>query len=172
LTYRGSYGVRMRGVGALVALGGVMAMAGGCGVVTTQAAAPATSAATVAKETASASTSPRPRCGTPSASALAAVDATVRAAGDGNRLPKAKVLADPDNGLWLIAGVFGGPAGVGEGALGIWATSADPTLEPFTGKVYAVDDAAVNWSTAPNADEVANDPRELPLDVLGCLNQR
>lgn len=94
-----------------MALGGVMAMAGGCGVVTTQGAAPATSAATVVRETASASISPRPRCGTPSASALAAVDATVRAAGEGNRLPKAWVLADPDSRLWLIAGVFMGPAG-------------------------------------------------------------
>lgn len=107
----------MRGVSALVALGGVMAMAGGCGVVTTQGAAPATSAETVVRETASASISPRPRCGTPSASALAAVDATVRAAGEGNRLPKAWVLADPDSRLWLIAGVFREPAGEGEGAL-------------------------------------------------------
>jgi hypothetical protein len=123
------------------------------------------------KDTASASTSPRPHCDSPSASALAAIDTTVRAAGEGNRLPKAAVLADPDNGLWLIAGVFGGPAGVGEGALGIWATSTDPTIEPFNGKVYAVDDAAVNWSTAPSADEVVNDPRNIPLDVLGCLNQ-
>jgi hypothetical protein len=95
----------------------------------------------------------------------------VRSAGEGNRIPQAAVLADPDSGLWLIAGTFAGPAGVGEGALGIWATSTDPALEPFTGKVYAVDDAAVNWSTAPNADEVADDPGNLPLDVLGCLNQ-
>jgi hypothetical protein len=162
----------MRGTSTLLALGSVAVMAGGCGVSTTQAVAPVTSAAAVLQETSSAATSPRPRCGTPSPAALAAVDATVRTAGQGNRLPKAKVLADPDSGLWLIAGVFGGPAGEGEGALGIWATSVDPTLDSFTGKVYAVDDAAVNWSTAQNADVVADDPRELPLDVLGCLNQR
>lgn len=94
-------------------------------------------------------------------------------AGGRRRQPptKARVLADPDNGLWLIAGVFGGSAGAGEGALSIWAASADPTLDSFKGKVYAVDDAAVNWSTAPNADPVVNDPQDRPPDVLGCLSQ-
>ena len=80
-------------------------------------------------------------------------------------------MADPDSGMWLIVGPFQGPAGVGEGALGIWATNKDPTIEPFTGKVYSFDDAAANRSTAPRTNKMAYDPRgELP--VLGCVRTR
>ena len=115
--------------------------------------------------------SPRPSCQVPSASALAAVDASVRADGEGNRLREGGVLRDPNSGMWLIAGPFQGPAGQGEGALGIWATSTDPTIEPFTGKVYAVDDGAANWSTAPVTEDVDYDPRgEVP--VLACVRMR
>ena len=72
--------------------------------------------------------------------------------------------------MWLVAGPFTGPVGEGEGAVGIWATSTDPTVEPFTGKVYAVDDAATNWSVAPRSKDVTLDPAYIP--VMVCVPTR
>lgn len=161
---------RLRRVGAAGSVVAVLAVAavvavGALGMrndVTLPATVPSRTASQVAP-----TTSPRPSCQTPSASALAAVDAKVRAAGEGNSLREGGVLFDPDSGMWLIAGPFQGPAGEGEGLLGIWATSTDPTIEPFTGKVYSVDDSAANFSTAPATDEVAYDPRG-DVPVLDC----
>ena len=109
--------------------------------------------------------SPTAICGSASRSAVAAVDATVRAKGQGNSLTKGGVLADPASGMWLVVAPFEGPAGEGEGALGIWAT--DPTLKAFAGTVYAVSDTAANWSTAPRSVDVPFEPQDLP--VLRCL---
>lgn len=58
----------------------------------------------------------------------------------------------------------------GEGAVGIWATSTDPTLVPFTGKVHAVSDTAAAWSVAPRNKEIPYDPTYLP--VMRCVPLR
>jgi hypothetical protein len=52
----------------------------------------------------------------------------------------------------------------------IWATTTDPTLVPFTGKVYAVSDTAANWSVAPRSKEIPFDPAYLP--VMVCVPTR
>lgn len=117
--------------------------------------------------TASASAAaPAPKCQRPTADALAAVNATITADAKGNSLPEAVVLADPDSGMWFVAGAFAGPAAEGEGALGIWATTTDPTQGPFTGKVLGVDGGASTWSTAPMTEATSYDPADVP--VLGC----
>jgi hypothetical protein len=107
-----------------------------------------------------------PKCQVPTPGALAAVNATITADAKGNSLPRAVVMADPASGMWFVAGAFAGPAAKGEGALGIWATTTDPTKEPFTGKVFAVDGGAIELSTAPVTEATSYDPER--AEVLGC----
>ena len=111
-------------------------------------------------------TSPTPKCQAPTRGALAAVNATITADGKGNSLPRAVVLADPASGMWFVAGAFAGPAAKGEGALGIWATTTDPTQGPFTGKVLGVDGGASSFSKAPMTDATSYDPER--VYVLNC----
>ncbi|HET7821425.1 MAG TPA: hypothetical protein VFL10_07850 [Ornithinibacter sp.] len=125
------------------------------------------SSSVAATSTASASAAaPAPKCQRPTAEALAAVNATITDDAKGNSLPEAVVLADPDSGMWFVAGAFAGPAAKGEGALGIWATTTDPTQGSFTGKVLGVDGGASTWSKAPMTEATSYDPANVP--VLGC----
>lgn len=127
---------------------------------------PAASAAS-----ASASVTPAaPRCTVASSAAIAAVDASVRAKGEGNSVPAAVSYADPESGAWWLVGALAGPAGSGEGAVGIWSTTQDPTLESFSGPLFAVDGGAADWSTAPPNTVVTYDPAAVP--ALGCWSMK
>jgi hypothetical protein len=142
----------------------VLAVAG-CAASPQSAPQQSSSVAVTATESSSAA-KPATRCQRPTADALAAVNATITADAKGNSLPQAVALADPDSGMWFVAGAFAGPAAEGEGALGIWATTTDPTQGPFTGKVLAVDGGASTWSAAPMTNATSYDPANVP--VLGC----
>jgi hypothetical protein len=145
----------------------VVSVLGVAGCAASPQVAPPQSSGVAATSTASASTAaPAPKCQRPTADALAAVNATITADARGNSLPEAVVLADPDSGMWFLAGAFAGPAAEGEGALGIWATTTDPTQGPFTGKVLGVDGGACTWSKAPMTEATSYDPADVP--VLGC----
>ena len=100
---------------------------------------------------------------------LNAVNETVIAADDENSLPDAVALHDQDSGLWIIAGAFAGPAGQGDGAIGIWATDGDVSSSNFEGKVWAVDGGARQFSVAEYPSAVNYDPENVP--VLGCWSQ-
>jgi hypothetical protein len=129
--------------------------------------APQQSSSVAATPTRSSSAAaPAPKCQRPTTDALAAVNATISADSKGNNLPEAVVLADPDSGMWFVAGAFAGPAAEGEGALGIWATTTDPTQGPFTGKVLGVDGGASTWSVAPMTEATSYDPTN--VKVLNC----
>ncbi|WP_157581433.1 hypothetical protein [Phycicoccus sp. Root563] len=125
---------------------------------------------TVASPTASTtSTPPAPAepCVTVSKAALKAVDLVVRDKGENNTVTRAGAQRDVDSGMWLVVGAFGGPAGAGEGALGIWATAQDPRAADFASPVLAVDGAASQWSIAEPAHDIAYDPAYAPVVV--CL---
>lgn len=115
-------------------------------------------------------TSSAPRCATASGAAVEAVNETVRAKGEGNSVPAAVVWADPDADAWWIVGAFEGPAGEGEGGLGSWATTEDPTQESFDGPIYAIDGGARFSSNAPANTVVDYDPTNVP--ALGCWHQK
>ena len=95
----------------------------------------------------------RSSCTTVSKAALAAVDRTVRAKGAGDSLPGARATRDLESGMWLVVGAFAGPAGKGEGAMGLWATGGDVTSASFHSKIYAVDGGATAFSTAPEVED-------------------
>ncbi|HQY97304.1 MAG TPA: hypothetical protein PLU83_09990 [Phycicoccus sp.] len=147
---------------------GSLGLLGGCG---------SSAGTTVAGPSAPVSTSVSPsasqlapRCSIASTPAVAAIDAAVRAKGEGNSVPAAISWADPAAKAWWLVGAFDGPAGSGEGALGIWSTAEDPTSDSFAGQIFAVDGAASSWSSAPGNSLVKYDPTDVP--ALGCWSQK
>ena len=66
--------------------------------------------------------------------------------------------------MWFVAGAFAGPAAEGEGALGIWATTTDPTRDPFAGEVFAVDGGASSLSIAPMTHATSYEPEPSGYD--------
>lgn len=127
--------------------------------------------ATVAPMSPSLSLPPaRPQCSTASAAAITAIDASIKAKNRGNSLPEAISWADPDVNAWWIVGAIKGPASSGEVALGAWSTTSDPTVESFTGPVYAVDGGARTWSDAQTNTVVRYDPTMVP--ALGCWSDK
>lgn len=113
----------------------------------------------------------RSSCTTVSKAALAAVDRTVRAEGAGDSLPDARAARDLESGMWLIVGAFAGPAGRGEGAMGLWATEGDVTSDSFHSTIYAVDGGATAFSAAPEVeDRLTYNSDDEP--AYGCWHSR
>ena len=111
-----------------------------------------------------------PRCTLASKAATAVINASVGAKGEGNSVPTVVSWADPDAGAWWLVGAFAGPAGSGEGALGMWSTTADPTQESFTGPIFSIGGGARGSSTAPDNTVVDYDPTAVP--ALGCWSAK
>lgn len=148
---------------------GSLVLVGGCGSPsTTSATSPSANGSAVSPSSSSAPA--KPQCTVASSAAIAALDAAVRAKGQGNSLPTAVAWADPQAKAWWLVGALAGPAGAGDGALGIWSTTSDPTEASFTGPVFAVDGGANSFSTAPPNTVVVHDPTNVP--ALGCWSDK
>lgn len=146
----------------------------GCSVPSAEAEAEAPAAPDPAASAAAATASApptRPSCTAVSKAAVSAVDRTVRAKGAGDSLPEAIALRDEESGMWLVVGAFAGPAGHGEGALGLWATKGDVTSDAFHSTIYAVDGGASTFSAAPEVeDRIVYNPDDVP--AYGCWTSR
>lgn len=152
---------RSRLIRVLLGLTVLSAALSGCAQVETVAAG---------EKPAASSSSPKSKCTPISDSLVSQVNDFVAAKDPAYSVSDGVARLDEESGLWLVAGGFTVPEGTGDSFIGVWATDADITADPFVGDIWAVaGNAAEQHSTAPVTQKVLIDETRIP--VVGCYTQ-
>ncbi|MDI2097889.1 hypothetical protein [Ruicaihuangia caeni] len=104
-------------------------------------------------------------CVVVSQTTLAALNTSIAKRDARNSLQTALARHDAATGSWFIVGAYTGPAGAGEGALGIWSTDSDATSDDFDGMLWSVDGGAAQHSDSPQGRHHLD---ERGHAILGC----
>jgi hypothetical protein len=111
-----------------------------------------------------------PDCQDASLAVLAAVNATIDnpLPGGSNTVPSLTATPDPEHAVWLLTGAIPSTSTAG-GVLVSWATTGDPTQDPFDGNLRSVGSQTATVSSAPALQfpDVAA-PGALPAAALHC----
>ncbi|MFB2598129.1 hypothetical protein ACEXQE_10085 [Herbiconiux sp. P17] len=111
-----------------------------------------------------------PECQDASSAVLTAVNATIDnpLPGGAGSVEALTATPDPEHAVWLLTGAIASTPGA-EGYLVSWATTADPTQDPFTRNLRSVGSQTATVSSAPvlQFPDVAA-PGAFPAAALHC----